>query len=95
MSRVTLRCTATPSSGSLPDEISYQWNTTECYTNGQFTGSNPQCFPHGVTEQSVSDNVIAHDTGTVRCIARINNKNFTSGPFTLRISGEQLVYSVL
>ena len=48
-----------------------------------------------MTGWSASDNVIAHDAGIVRCIARINNKDFVSDPFTLRISGEQLVYCVI
>ena len=39
--------------------------------------------------------MIAHDAGTVKCIARINNVDYTSEPFTVRISGEQLVYCVI
>ena len=92
LSSVTLTCTAVPDSGSLPDGITYQWNTDDCYTNAQFTGDNPECFPYNqMMQQSVTDSVIAHDSGTVTCTARINSKDFTSEPFTLRISGKQLV----
>ena len=81
----------TPSSS-----VTYQWNTTGCYTNSKFTGSNPQCFPHGQTTQIVTGNDLnAEDAGTITCTARINGIDYTSGPFTLRISGEQLVYCVI
>ena len=81
----------TPSSS-----VTYQWNTTGCYTNSKFTPDNPECFPHSQTTQSVtSDDLNAEDAGTITCTARINNVPYTSGPFTLRISGEQLVYCVI
>ena len=65
-----------------------------CYTNMQFTGSNPQCFPHGQTTQSVTGMFLdAEDAGTITCSA--NGVSSTSDPFTLRISGEQLVYCVI
>ena len=55
----------------------------------QFTGSNPDCFPHGRMTQTVTDNdLLAHDAGTIACTATINGSNYTSKPFTLRISGE-------
>ena len=83
-------------SGSLPNGITYQWNTTGCYTNTQFTDSNPECFPHGETSQTVSDdNLNAEDAGTITCTARISGRNYISDPFTLRISGGQLVYCVI
>ena len=41
------------------------------------------------------DNVTAHDAGTITCTAIIGGSNYTSEPFTLRISGEQLVYCVI
>ena len=76
--------------------ISYQWNTTGCYTNAKFTHSKPQCFPHGQKTQNVTDNDLnAEDAGTITCIAKINSSNYTSEPFTLRISGEQLLYCVI
>ena len=83
-------------SGSLPNGITYQWDTTGCYTNSRFTGSNPECFPHGQSSQSVIGNDLnAEDAGTITCTARIGNTNYKSASFTLRISGEQLVYCVI
>ena len=83
-------------SGSLPNGITYQWDTTGCYTNEQFTGSNPDCFPRGQLSQSVTDNDLnAEDAGTITCTARIGSTNYKSASFTLRISGEQLVYCVI
>ena len=76
--------------------VTYQWNTTGCYTITWFTGSNPQCFPHGQTTQSVTgNNLNAEDAGTIKCTPRINNALHASEAFTLRISGEQLVYCVI
>ena len=76
--------------------VTYRWNTTRCYNNSQFTPSNPECFPHGQTSQTVSDdNLNAEDAGTITCTARISGRNYISDPFTLRISGEQLVYCVI
>ena len=81
----------TPSSS-----VTYRWNTTGCYTNSKFTGSNPQCFPHGQTTQNVTGNDLnAEDAGTITCTVTISGSNHTSEPFTLRISGEQLVYCVI
>ena len=75
---------------------SYQWDTTGCYTNTQFTGSNPDCFPNGQTSQNVTEsNLNAEDAGTITCTVTISGSNYTSEPFTLRISGEQLVYCVI
>ena len=81
----------TPSSS-----VTYQWNTTGCYTNGRFTGGNPQCFPHNQTTQNVTgNNLNAEDAGTITCTVIISGSDYTSEPFTLRISGEQLVYCVI
>ena len=86
LSNVALTCMVEPSSLTV---TSYQWNTAGCYTNTQFTGSNPECFPHGRTSQSVTGNDLnAEDAGTITCTARVNNVPYTSEPFTLRISGE-------
>ena len=86
LSSITLTCMVYPTPSS---SITYQWNTTRCYTNSKFTGSNPQCFPHGQTTQSVTGNdLIAHDAGNVTCTAKISGSNYTSDPFSLRISGE-------
>ena len=81
----------TPSSS-----VTYQWDTTGCYTNAQFTGSNPECFPIGQTSQNVTENNLnAEDAGTITCTVTISGSDYTSEPFTLRISGEQLVYCVI
>ena len=71
---------------------SYQWNTAGCYTNTNFNANRPRCFPCGQTTQSVTGYYVnAEDAGTVTCTVIINGSNYTSEPFTLRISGEQLV----
>ena len=78
----------TPSSS-----VTYRWNTAGCYTNSKFTPGNPQCFPRGETSQSVTgNNLNAEDAGTITCTVTISGSDYTSDPFTLRISGEQLVY---
>ena len=96
MSSVTLTCNVAANDGSSFTVTSYQWNTYGCYTNHKFTGiySNLQCFPRGRTMQNVTDYVTAHDAGAIVCVVRINNRDYTSEPFTLRISGEQLMYCV-
>ena len=81
----------TPSSS-----VTYRWNTAGCYTNSRFTGSSPQCFPHNQTTQNVTgNNLDAEDAGTITCTVTISGSNYTSGPLTLRISGEQLMYCVI
>ena len=93
LSSVTLTCIVEPSSLTV---TSYQWNTTGCYTNSKFTSSNPECFPHGQTTQNVTGNDLnAEDAGTITCTVTISGSNYTSEQFTLRISGEQLVYCVI
>ena len=79
----------------LSSSVTYRWNTTGCYTNEQFTGRNPVCFPRDQTTQSVTgNNLNAEDAGTITCIVTISGSDYTSEPFTLLISGEQLVYCV-
>ena len=81
---------------SPSSSVTYHWNTTGCYNNTKFTPSNPQCFPHGNTSQNVTgNNLNAEDAGTITCTVTISGSDYTSGPFTLRISGEQLVYCVI
>ena len=93
MSSVNLTCMVNPTPSSTPP---YQWNTTRCYTNSKFTPSNPECFPRGQTTQSVTgNNLNAEDAGTITCTVTISGSDYTSEPFTLRISGEQLVYCVI
>ena len=77
----------TPSSS-----VTYRWNTDGCYTNSKFTGSNPECFPHGkITQSVIGINLNAEDAGTITCTTTINGIDYTSIPLTLRISGELLV----
>ena len=92
LSSVTLTCMVKP----IPlSSVTYQWNTAGCYTNSKFTGSNPQCFLHGQTTQSVTgNNLNAEDAGTITCTVTINGVDYTSEPFILRISGEQILYSI-
>jgi len=74
---------------SPSSSVMYRWNTTGCYTNSNYRGDSPGCFPHNQTTQSVSGNdVTAEDAGTITCTATIDGSDYTSGPFTLRISGK-------
>ena len=76
--------------------VTYLWNTAGCYTNSKFTGSNPECFPHGQTIQSVIGRFLnVEDAGTITCTVIINGNSYTSEPLTPFISGEQLVYCVI
>ena len=73
--------------------VTYQWNTAGCYTNSKFTGRNPQCFSRGQTTQNVTGTDLnAEDASTITCTVTISGSDYTSEPFTLRISGKQLVY---
>ena len=93
LSSVNLTCMVNPPPSS---SVSYQWNTTGCYTNTRFTASNPECFPHGRTTQHVlGNNLNAEDAGTITCIVTVNGCDYTSEPFTLRISGKKLVHCVI
>ena len=89
LSNVNLACNVTSNDGSLFTVTSYRWNTTGCYNHAKLTKNRPECFPHGKTSQSVfGKNLNAEDAGTISCIARINGSDYTSKPFTLRVSGE-------
>ena len=96
MSSVTLTCNVTSDDRSSFTVTSYQWNTTGCYTHPNSNSGSPSCFPHGQTTQNVTDDdVTAWDAGTITCTVTISGVDYTSEPFTLRISGEQLVYCVI
>ena len=74
---------------SPSSSVTYQWDTTQCYTHPNHNAGNPSCFPDGETTQSVTDDdVTAEDAGTITCTVTISGSDYTSGPFTLRISGE-------
>ena len=97
LSSVTLTCNVAADDGLSFTVDSYQWNTAGCYTHPNRNGGSPSCFPHDQTTQSVTDDdVTAEDAGTITCTVTISGDgDYTSGPFTLRISGEQLVYCVI
>ena len=86
LSSVTLTCMVDP----VPlISVMYSWDTTNCYTNAGYSGG---CFPDGQVTQSVTGNdVTAEDAGTITCTVTISGSDYTSEPFTLRISGEQLL----
>ena len=104
MSSVTLTCNVAADDGLPFTVTSYRWDTTQCYTHPNRNGGSPSCFPDGETTQSVTDDdVTAEDAGTITCTVTISGSDFTSGsgsgsgdytsgPFTLHISGEYLVY---
>ena len=96
LSSVSLTCNVTADDGLPVTVTSYRWNTGGCYTHPDHNNGNPTCFPDGQTTQSVTDNdVTAEDAGTITCTVTISGSDYTSGPFTLRISGNQLVYCVI
>ena len=91
LSSVTLKCNVSSNGGSSFTVASYKWNTAKCYTNPGFNSGNPRCFPHGQTTKHVTgNNLIAEDAGTITCTVTISGSDYTSKPFTLRISGELL-----
>ena len=77
--------------------VTYQWNTTECYTNPNFNNGNPRCFPNGLTTERVTGiDLTAEDAGVITCTATIDDGTaYVSGPFTLRVSGEQVSFLVI
>ena len=86
LSSVTLTCMADP---SPVINVSFSWNTTRCYTNSEYNNGVPGCFPHNQMTQSVTGNdLTAEDAGTITCTVTISGNKYTSGPFTLRISGK-------
>ena len=83
LSSITLTCMVDP---SPPTGVTYQWNTTGCFTNDRHTI--PTCFPTGQTTQSVTgSNLLAEDAGNITCTVTISGAQFTSDLFSLRISG--------
>ena len=85
LSSVTLTCMVDPSPSTT---ITYQWNTTECYTNINYNNGEPGCFPHNQTMQTITDNAVtAEDAGTITCTVTISGTKYASKPLTLRISG--------
>ena len=86
LSSVTLTCMADP---SPVINVSFSWNTTRCYTNNDYNNGVPGCFPHNQVTQNVTGNdLTAEDAGTITCTVTISGRDYTSKPFTLRISGK-------
>ena len=89
LSSVTLTCMVTLSGTDFSGSASFQWDTTECYTNNAYNRGRPRCFPNGRTTQTVTGNdLLAEDAGTITCIATISGVAYTSDPMTIHISGE-------
>ena len=88
MSSVTLTCMVDPSSSYT---IDYQWNTTGCYTNINYNGGVPNCFPHDQTTQNVTDSdLTAEDAGTIICRVMLHGEVFSSDSISLLISGKSI-----
>ena len=83
-------CVATAVDGSPVTVTANSWTASDCYTRSG--GVEDSCFyGNNPTGQNVTgNNLLAPDAGTVTCTATIDGMNYTSGPLTLRISGEQL-----
>ena len=72
--------------------VIYQWNTAGCYTNVNYNGGVPKCFPHGQSTQYVTDNdLTAEDAGTITCSVKDGSTTYTSDTITLRVTGENIV----
>ena len=88
LSSVDLMCMA----GPPPDQdvnVSYSWDTTGCYSHTNYNPDSPRCFPHNsATQEVISIDLTAEDAGTITCTVTIYGDDYTSKPFTLRISGE-------
>ena len=92
LSSVTLTCMVDHSPSTT---ITYQWNTTECYTNINYNNGEPGCFPHNQTTQSVTGySITAENAGTITCTVTISGVQYTSEPLSLRISGLYVQYSI-
>ena len=95
LSSVNLMCMV----GPPPDQdvnVSYSWDTTGCYSHTDYNPDSPRCFPHNsVTQEVTSIDLTAEDTGTITCTVTIYGDDYTSKPFTLRISGELEYYMIV
>ena len=86
LSNLSLTCMVDP----LPlISVSYRWNTTRCYTHSNYSNGRPRCFPRGQNSRVVTDDdLTAEDSGTITCTLILDGIDYTSDPFTLRISGK-------
>ena len=91
LTRVNLTCNVT----APVTATSYRWTGTNCYTGS--SGVNDPCFYDGRTGQTItnSNGVLAPDAGTVTCTATVAGVDYTSEPLTLRISGKQLIITIM
>ena len=82
---ITLTCMVEP----LPSvNVTYRWNTEECYSNAHYNEGIVGCFPHNQTTQTVTDDdLTAEDAGTISCTAIVDGLNFFSSAYLLNISG--------
>ena len=88
LSSVTLTCMVDPSPATT---VTYQWNTGGCFTS--FRHNIPTCFPANQTTQNVTgNNLLAEDAGTITCTVTIDGVDYTSDPFTIRISGIHVIH---
>ena len=82
--------------GAPPDpdvNVTFSWNTTECYSHTEYNGDTPRCFPRNSTSQMVTGtDLTAEDAGTITCTVAIFGEYYTSEQFTLHISGELRYY---
>ena len=95
LTRVNLTCNVTTPDGSPVTATSYRWTGTNCYTNPDV--NDPICFYDGQTGLTITDSngVLAPDAGTITCTATVAGVDYTSEPLTLRISGEQLIITIM
>ncbi len=93
LSNVTLRCRILAYDGrSDLTAISYEWNTERCFTNEDYNGGNPDCFPNGQTARDVNGyHLTAKDAGTMTCsIITSDGDTYISRTATLRITGNHM-----
>ena len=90
LTSVRLLCNATSTTDGSPYSASYNWQSISCYTHSN--GVQRPCFYNGYPSgYSIDSNdLLAQDAGVVSCNANGVHGYYTSGSFTLRISGEQL-----
>ena len=93
LSSVNLTCMVTSNDGLPVTATGYSWDITGCIDNNRME---KRCFPRNQITASVSeDSLLARDSGTIRCIATVDGTDYTSDPFTLRITGMWLLSIVV
>jgi len=93
-SNFTLECLVLSNKVSVTKPTNFRWNNTGCFTTRRHTA--PTCFPTNQTTKSVTGkNLVAEDAGNISCTVSIGGVDYTSGPFTLRISGIHNVFGII